>query len=112
MEVRNTTGIYFPNKAEIKGEKPVQAELKPPVPETAERIPKEKLVAKANEMNEFLKPFYTSLKFQLHEKLDEYYVQVIDTQTEEVLKEIPNKKFLDMYASLAEIAGLLIDKKL
>lgn len=112
MEVKNTTGIYFPIKAEIKVEKAVPEEQRLSVPETAERIPKEKVVAKANEMNEFLKPFYISLKFQLHEKLDEYYVQVIDTQTDEVLKEIPNKKFLDMYASLAEIAGLLIDKKL
>jgi len=112
MEVKNTTPIYFPNKTEINREKPVPAELKQPIQETVEKVPKEKLLAKANEMNDFLKPFYTSLKFQLHEKLDEYYVQIIDTQTDEVLKEIPNKKFLDMYASLAEIAGLLIDKKL
>ena len=112
MEVKNTTAIYFPNKTELNREKPVPLEPKQPIQETVEKVPKEKLLAKANEMNDFLKPFYTSLKFQLHEKLDEYYVQIIDTQTDEVLKEIPNKKFLDMYASLVEIAGLLIDKKL
>lgn len=112
MEVKNTTVIYFPNKSKIKVEKPVSIPLEHPVQEIAEKIPKEKLVAKVNEMNEFLEPFSTSLKFQLHEKLEVYYVQIIDTRTDEVLKEIPNKKFLDMYASLAEIAGLLVDEKL
>ena len=112
MEVKNTTFIFFPNKTEMKVEKPVSVQLEQPDQEIAERIPKEKLVAKTNEMNEFLEPFSTSLKFQLHEKLEVYYVQIIDTRTDEVLKEIPNKKFLDMYASLAEIAGLLVDEKL
>lgn len=112
MEVKNTTAIFFPKKAEINIGKQVPSELKQPIQETVEKVPKEKILAKANEMNDFLKPFSTSLKFQLHEKLDVYYVQIIDTETDEVLKEIPNKKFLDMSASLAEIAGLLIDRKL
>ncbi|MFD1862050.1 flagellar protein FlaG [Planococcus chinensis] len=112
MEVKNTTAIYFPNKPETKVEKPEQLPAQPPLEEQAERIPKEKLIEKVREMNEFLEHKSTSLKFQLHEKLDIYYVQIIDTVTDEVLKEIPNKKFLDMYASIAEIAGLLVDEKM
>ena len=120
MEVKNTTVIYLPKKAEMKVEKPIPAQLEKPVSaqlepsqqEKVEKVPKEKLMEKVDEMNEFLKPTSTSLKFQLHEKLEVYYVQIIDTRTEEVLKEIPNKKFLDMYASMAEIAGLLVDEKL
>lgn len=112
MEVKNTTAIYFPNKSELKAEKPEQTPDQPPLEEKAERVPKEKLMEKVREMNEFLEQKSTSLKFQLHEKLDIYYVQIIDTVTDEVLKEIPNKKFLDMYASIAEIAGLLVDEKL
>jgi flagellar protein FlaG len=112
MEVKNTAVIYFPNKSETKVEKPVPVQPKQSVQEMVERIPKERLIDKVDEMNEFLEPTSTSLKFQLHEKLEVYYVQIIDTRTDEVLKEIPNKKFLDMYASMAEIAGLLVDEKL
>lgn len=63
-------------------------------------------------LNTFLEPVKTSLKFQLHDKLDEYYVQIIDTQTDEVIKEIPSKKFLDRYAATAELLGFMVDQKI
>lgn len=63
-------------------------------------------------MNDFLNPVYTSLKFELHEKLNEYYVQVIDQNTKEVIREIPPKKLLDVYAAIAEYIGLIVDEKI
>ena len=80
--------------------------------ESYEKISKEMLENRVAGMNEFLEPTQTSMRFQLHEKLQVYYVQVIDMKTEEVLKEIPQKKFLDMYASMAELMGLVVDEKL
>jgi len=79
--------------------------------EPAQPITKEMVTDKVAAMNEFLEPTETNVKFQLHEKLEVYYVQVIDTKTDEVLREIPNRKFLDMYASMDEIAGMMIDEK-
>lgn len=61
--------------------------------------------------NEFMQPMYTNLKFVLHDKLGEYYVKVVDIETDEVIKEIPPEKMLDMYAQMAEFMGLLIDEK-
>ena len=46
-----------------------------------------------------------------HEKLNEYYVTVIDPQTDEIIREIPPKKMLDMYAAMADYIGILIDEK-
>ena len=63
-------------------------------------------------LNTYLEPIKTSLKFQLHDKLNEYYVQIIDTQTEEIIKEIPSKKFLDRYATTAELLGFMVDQKI
>ncbi|MFD2629164.1 flagellar protein FlaG [Oceanobacillus kapialis] len=63
-------------------------------------------------LNEFMEPLRTNLKFELHDKLEKYYVTVIDSKTKEVIKEIPPKKFLDMYAQMAEFMGLLIDEKI
>lgn len=63
-------------------------------------------------INEFIAPAKTHLNFELHEKLDTYYVQVVDNKTNEVVREIPPKKFLDMYASMAELMGLIVDEKI
>ncbi|MFD2442699.1 flagellar protein FlaG [Bacillus sp. CGMCC 1.16607] len=65
-----------------------------------------------NGINEFLKPQYTSLNFKMHEELDKYYVEVIDQETKKVIREIPSKELLDMYAKMTEFLGLFIDKKL
>jgi flagellar protein FlaG len=73
---------------------------------------KEKLEAVVKGLNDFLQPAHTSIKFNLHEKLNEYYVTVIDDKTKEVIKEIPAKKLLDMYADMAERVGLLVDKRI
>lgn len=65
-----------------------------------------------NGMNEFLKPKLTSLKFKLHDDLDRYYIEVVDQNTDKVVREIPSKELLDMYAKMTEFLGLFIDKKL
>ncbi|CAH0344848.1 flagellar protein FlaG [Bacillus sp. CECT 9360] len=63
-------------------------------------------------LNRFLKPSNTSLKFEFHEKLNEYYVMLVDDITHEVVREIPPKKMLDMFAAMTEFMGLLVDRKI
>ena len=43
--------------------------------------------------------------------LKEYYVTIVDDRTQEIVKEIPAKKMLDMHAAMTEFVGLLVDKK-
>jgi len=62
-------------------------------------------------INKTLEITRTHLRFTLHEELEEYYVQVINDQTQEVIKEIPPKKFLDMVAEIWKLAGILVDEK-
>ncbi|QKS72306.1 flagellar protein FlaG [Paenalkalicoccus suaedae] len=52
-----------------------------------------------------------ALQFEQHERLNRTMVKVIDKQTEEVIKEIPPEKFLDMISSMLEFAGILIDER-
>lgn len=65
-----------------------------------------------SKLNNLIEPLRTDLKFQYHEKLNEYYVTVVNPLTSEVIKEIPPKKMLDMYAEMAELMGILIDEKI
>ncbi|MEN2768738.1 flagellar protein FlaG [Ornithinibacillus xuwenensis] len=65
-----------------------------------------------DKLNDFVEPLRTNLKFELHDELNEYYVTIVNPDTNEVIKEIPSKKVLDMYAAMADYMGFLIDKKI
>ncbi|WP_141604108.1 flagellar protein FlaG [Terrilactibacillus laevilacticus] len=63
-----------------------------------------------DEANKLLDPQLAEIHYVFHEKLNKYYVKVEDAKTHQVIREIPPKKFLDMYASIAEKLGLIVDK--
>lgn len=71
-----------------------------------------KVASAVEKINEFNDPKRTNLKFVFHEDLHEYYVTVVNPQTDEVIREIPPKKMLDMFASMMEYMGILVDKKI
>ncbi|THE12352.1 flagellar protein FlaG [Bacillus timonensis] len=72
---------------------------------------KENVKQVIDSLNKFLKPNNTSLKFELHEELNEYYVTIVNNDTHEVVREIPSKKVLDIYAAMTEFLGFVVDKK-
>lgn len=81
------------------------------VAEKGQDLNKEQLEHVVDTLNDFIKPVRTNLKFELHERLERYYVSVIDSETDEVIKEIPPKQLLDMYAEMAALMGILVDEK-
>lgn len=52
----------------------------------------------------------TSLRFQVHDKTGDMIVRIVDTNTKEVIREIPSEKILDMVANMLEMAGILVDE--
>ncbi|GAA0498948.1 hypothetical protein GCM10008986_27580 [Salinibacillus aidingensis] len=62
-------------------------------------------------LNKFLEPTDTSIRYEYHEKLEDYYVTIVDEKSDEVIKEIPPKKMLDIYAAMAEFMGFIVDEK-
>lgn len=75
-------------------------------------LTKEEAEHVVNGMNEFLKPQFTSLQFKIHDETERYYVEVVDQDSKKVIREIPAKQLLDMYAKMTDFLGLFIDKKL
>lgn len=53
----------------------------------------------------------TNLEFTVHEKTKMIAVKVLDSESGEVIREIPPEKTLDFVAKLWEMAGILIDEK-
>lgn len=54
----------------------------------------------------------SEIKFGIHEKTDRVTIKLVDKKTEEVIKEFPPEKTLDMIAKCMELAGVLVDEKL
>ena len=52
-------------------------------------------------------------KFEItiHEKTRDIMIKVVDTRTNETIREIPPKKIVDLVVRLCELAGILFDEK-
>lgn len=72
---------------------------------------KEEISSEIEHLNKWLESKSSHLKFVLHEKLNKYYVQVVSDSTNEVIKEIPSKKIMDVVANFYEKLGLIVDEK-
>lgn len=88
---------------------PVQAVVEKVQPQ---ELPADKAKQMTDSMNTFLESANTQLRFKFHEKLNEYYVTIVDSKTDEVIREIPSKKLMDIHAAMREFVGLLVDRKI
>ncbi|RLQ96785.1 flagellar protein FlaG [Falsibacillus albus] len=102
------SGTVQKETTESKAAEPVQSQQV----DSKQEVTKDKLEKIINSMNDFVSASNTHLKFEFHDKLKEYYVTIVDDKTQEVIKEIPSKKMLDMYAAMTEFLGLMVDKKI
>ena len=101
------------NNPVVKAQPTVQPETeKTLVAREEQEISKEKLEQAVNTVNEFLQINHSASKFVFHDGLDRYFVQVVDTQTEEVVKEIPPKKLLDAFYEMQKLLGMIVDEKI
>lgn len=67
--------------------------------------------AAVGKINKLLEGQGSHLQYEKHDVLNQMIIRVIDNNTNEVIKEIPSKKILDMVAKMCEMAGILMYKK-
>ncbi|MGY3189329.1 flagellar protein FlaG [Lysinibacillus sp. TE18511] len=82
------------------------------IQEEEQVISSEKLQQAVDTVNEFLQVNHSASKFVLHEGLERYFVQVVDAETEEVVKEIPPRKLLDAFYEMQKLLGMIVDEKI
>ena len=76
---------------------------------------KDKLQRAVESLNEFMEdhmPKPMSSKFRFHEGLERYYVQVVDLNTDEVLKEVPPEKLLNAFYEMQKMVRMIVDEKI
>jgi flagellar protein FlaG len=82
------------------------------IKESAPMIASEKMIIDSiGKANKVMTVANRSLEFSIHEATKDIMVKVINTETKEVIREIPPEKILNMVAGLMELAGLLIDER-
>ena len=114
----DSQGQVMDQTASIKNTEPqtVKAieikEQQSPSQESESEVSKEKLQEAVGAVNDFFESNHSELKFMFHEGLEQYYVQLVNAETEEVVREIPSKKLLDVYYEMQKLVGMIVDEKI
>ena len=64
-----------------------------------------------DQANKSFEPLNRHFEFSPHDRLNRMMVKVINTNTDEVIREIPPEKLVDMVANMLEVAGILVDER-
>ncbi len=81
--------------------------------QSEKEVSPEKVKSAVDDLNKQIKQNnrHTNLSFKYHDETNRISITVKDSDTDEVIKEIPAEKALDMLAKAWEMAGLLVDEK-
>ncbi|MCM3208580.1 flagellar protein FlaG [Paenibacillus illinoisensis] len=89
---------------QVTGVKPVQSDKN-------ESVNKQQLDKLIEDGNKVLQRMDTQLRWSVNKESNQMIVKVMDTQTNEVLREIPPEKYLELVQNLCEQVGLFLDER-
>lgn len=64
-----------------------------------------------DDANKKIMGYSRQFQYSVHEKTKQIMVKIINSDTNEVIKELPPEKTLDAIAKMWELAGILVDEK-
>lgn len=74
-------------------------------------LSKEELEKAIEQSNRMIFKDDSRFEFKMHERTGRMMVKLIDNETDEVIKEIPPEKILDLVASIWDLVGILVDER-
>jgi flagellar protein FlaG len=95
VEVNNT------DQARISEVKPIQDTKE------ASAAEMERMQTSANELNALVKTIQRDLQFSVDDSSGETVIKVLDTQTDEVIRQIPSKEVLALTQNFESLKGIL-----
>lgn len=84
----------------------------PTISSEDENLSEEELMGAVGKVNRDIIAYDRKLEISVHEKTRKIMVKVINTNNDEVIRELPPEKALDMLAKIWELAGIIIDEKI
>lgn len=73
-----------------------------------DRVSLEKAI---EETNRIVFPSEDRFEFKIHEGTGRMMVKLVNKETEEIIREIPSEKILDLIANIWEMVGILVDER-
>lgn len=73
--------------------------------------PVQRLEDVVKEVNDFIKPINNSLQFSIDDDTGTTVVKVIDSDTDEVIKQIPSEEMLALAKAIGQLKGLLVKQQ-
>lgn len=102
-----------PERKQSSGEVLANSEAQPTSTETTKLSEKnsEALDSAVSSMNDLLGTLGHSLRFNIDDETGKTIVKVMDSQTQEVIKQIPTEEMLAIAKALDKLQGLLVKQK-
>lgn len=75
------------------------------------QVSEEFIKTTVKDTNSKLRTSHTKCEFKYHEDTKRISITIRDQETDEVIKEIPPEKSLEMVARMWELAGILVDER-
>ncbi|MDT2815840.1 flagellar protein FlaG [Vagococcus carniphilus] len=80
-------------------------------PGTLSNYSQEQLQKMIDQSNKHLLGKDAKLTYKVHESTKKTIITLVDTNTEEVIREIPSEKMLDSIANIWEMVGIIVNKE-
>lgn len=117
--IDNNAQVYVSKKTETDGgvenikkaHEPVNPKNENAPVEQREKVSDEVLAKAVESANRAIGNMHAEVKFSIHEGTGEVCVKIIDKRNNEVIREIPSEKILDLVAKLWELAGIFVDER-
>lgn len=106
--VKKTDKVF---DATVNEKKIIDPEGNEYTPGTLSNYSQEQLQKMIDQSNKHLLGKDAKLTYKVHESTKKTIITLVDTNTEEVIREIPSEKMLDSIANIWEMVGIIVNKE-
>ncbi|PHM17823.1 MAG: flagellar biosynthesis protein FlaG [Sulfuricurvum sp. PD_MW2] len=107
-DVSTTQSVQQIQKAQIQQDQAAQISSEQKTSKVDSQEQMDKLI---EQLNQSLNPFNTTLKFGFDNSSDDFYVSVIDTKSNRMLRRFPVEQAEALLPKMQEVNGMLFDQK-
>jgi len=102
-----------PPQVEIKdsGGKDLQKSRRQKSGQEGQEVNREEIYQMAEDIQSYLENLDVRLNFKIYEETGDFVVQVMDPESEEIIKQIPPEDMLKLREKLEELQGILFSEK-
>lgn len=113
-ETQKTNPISIEQKLDIKPQEIKSVKKIEPQPEIqkyTKEYTQSDLQKAIDKTNELIFKDDTHFEFKMHERTNRIMVKLVNNETDEIVKEIPPEKILNLVASIWDLVGILVDER-